>query len=76
MEEGPSAHEIDVPTYRDFRDDRVYSYFDLNANQYKKYAVILNAAYKGTFYMPGVGCEAMYDKTINAYTKGQWVTVE
>jgi uncharacterized protein YfaS (alpha-2-macroglobulin family) len=76
MEQGPSAHDLHIPTYRDYRDDRVYTYFDLNVRNYKKFAVVLNAAYKGTFYLPAVGCEAMYNKSINAYTKGQWVTVE
>ncbi|MFT3737125.1 MAG: MG2 domain-containing protein [Breznakibacter sp.] len=76
MEDGPSAYEGDVPTYRDIRDDRVYSYFDLGANQTKKMVIVLNAAYKGTFYLPGVNGEAMYDKTISALVPGKWVTVE
>jgi uncharacterized protein YfaS (alpha-2-macroglobulin family) len=76
LEEGTSAHEADVPDYRDIRDDRVYSYFNLNVNQTRKYVVLLNATYKGKFYLPQVSCEAMYDHTINAREPGEWVIVE
>lgn len=76
MEEGPSAFDGDAATYRDIRDDRVYSYFDLGANQTKKMVVVLNAAYKGSFYLPGVACDAMYDKAIGALIPGKWVIVE
>ncbi|MBK8291244.1 MAG: hypothetical protein IPK96_10190 [Flammeovirgaceae bacterium] len=37
----------DVPTYQDIRDDRVYTYFDLNANQRKTFKVLLTASYAG-----------------------------
>lgn len=46
--------------YRDFRDDRVYTYFSLAQGQTKTFVLILNAAYKGEFYQPSVWCEAMY----------------
>jgi len=76
MEEGSSAYEADRPDYRDIRDDRVYSYFNLLPNQNKRFVVVLNATYKGTFYMPQLNCEAMYDHTINAREPGSWVVVE
>jgi hypothetical protein len=53
--------------YRDFRDDRVYTYFSLAQGQSKTYVLILNAAYKGEFYQPSVWCEAMY--TPNCYSR-------
>lgn len=53
--------------YRDFRDDRVYTYFALNQGETKTFVLILNAAYKGTFYQPSVWCEAMY--TSNCYSR-------
>ena len=65
----------DVPTYQDIRDDRVYSYFDLSANERKTFKVLLNATYAGRFYLPAVQCEAMYDNTINARQPGKWVEV-
>ena len=62
-------------TYRDIRDDRVYTFFDLEPNQTVTYRVYLNAAYNGRFYLPAVSCEAMYDSRIFARQKGQWVVV-
>lgn len=64
-----------VPEYRDIRDDRVYSYFDIGSSRTKTFRVQLNAAYKGRYYMPSVNCYAMYDETINARRAGQWVEV-
>lgn len=46
--------------YRDFRDDRVNTYFSLNQGETRTYRLILTAAYKGEFYQPSVWCEAMY----------------
>ncbi len=62
-------------TYRDIRDDRVLTYFDLDRGQEVRYRVLLNAAYTGRYYLPGANCEAMYDHTVNARSKGQWVNV-
>jgi uncharacterized protein YfaS (alpha-2-macroglobulin family) len=61
-------------TYMDIRDDRILAYFDLANTLVIR--VKLHAAYKGTFYLPAVACEAMYDHSISANTTGQWVTVE
>ncbi|MCC8087845.1 MAG: hypothetical protein LIO79_01025 [Rikenellaceae bacterium] len=61
--------------YQDIRDDRVYSYFDLNANQTKTVRISLTATYAGKFYLPAVICEAMYDNSINASTSGFWCEV-
>ncbi len=46
--------------YRDFRDDRVNTFFSLGRGQTKTFVLVLNAAYKGEFYQPSVWCEAMY----------------
>lgn len=61
--------------YRDFRDDRVYTYFSLKAGETRKYYLNLTAAYRGTYYMPSVTCEAMYDNDVNARRPGGRVTV-
>ena len=65
----------DVPTYQDIRDDRVYTYFDLPTNQRKTFKVMLTASYAGTYYLPAITCEAMYDHSIYARKKGQVVEV-
>ena len=70
-----SVHATDIPTYQNIRDDRVYSYFDLNRNKTKTFRILLNAAYLGDFYLPTVYCSAMYDNKINARKPGKWVKV-
>lgn len=61
--------------YRDYRDDRVYTFFDLDTQKTLTYKVLLNAAWAGKYYLPAVSCQAMYDNTISANTIGQWVEV-
>lgn len=65
--------------YTDIKDDRVNFYFDMNRRgKYgtKTFTVLLNAAYLGTYYLPGTQAEAMYDNDYLVRNKGQWVTVE
>lgn len=77
MDEVKSAKlSTDEPRYQDIRDDRVFMYFDLEKGKKKVFRVLLHAAYLGTFYMPSVQCDAMYDNTIQARTSGRWVKVE
>jgi uncharacterized protein YfaS (alpha-2-macroglobulin family) len=61
--------------YRDIRDDRVHTYFDLAQGESKRFRIKLNASYRGRYYMPMVSAEAMYDATINARVPGAWVRV-
>ena len=63
-------------TYQDFRDDRVYSFFDLGAGQSVTITTGLTATYPGRFYLPAVSCEAMYDDTVSALVPGRWVEVK
>ena len=62
--------------YKDVRDDRVYTYYNLGTGSVKTFVVKLSAAYKGKFYLPSVESEAMYDNSINARMKGKWVLVK
>ncbi|RZL17533.1 MAG: hypothetical protein EOO89_07515, partial [Pedobacter sp.] len=62
-------------TYRDVRDDRVLTYFNLRENQSVKYKVLLNASYIGKYYLSATQCEAMYNNNISASEKGMWVQV-
>ncbi|NLX81252.1 MAG: hypothetical protein GXZ03_06795 [Proteiniphilum sp.] len=62
-------------TYRDIRDDRVLTYFNLGANETKTFRVRLQAAYKGRYYLPAVSCQAMYAPNEQARNSGMWVEV-
>jgi len=65
--------------HTNIRDDRVNFYFDLpekGKHSTKTFNVMLNASYLGTYYLPGVQAEAMYDDTFLVRTKGKWITVE
>ncbi len=61
--------------YRDIRDDRVYTFFDINNTNPLTFSVLLNATYAGKFYLSPVFAEAMYDNEIQAKTEGTWVEV-
>jgi alpha-2-macroglobulin len=61
--------------YQDIRDDRVYTYFNLMRGERKTFVVQLNAAYAGRYYLPGYYCEAMYDNSVSAMKKGQWIEI-
>lgn len=65
----------DLPEYQDIRDDRIYSFFDLPSGKSKTFYVRLNATYLGRYYLPALSVEAMYDKSLSARKKGQWVEV-
>ncbi len=65
----------DKAEYLDIRDDRVYTFFDLKKGKSKTFHVLLNASYLGRYYLPALSVEAMYDKSIQARKRGQWVEV-
>lgn len=75
LEEAEDRLLGDKPNYQDIRDDRVYTYFDLPAAQRVIYRVMLTASYAGSYYLPAVSCEAMYDRSIYSRTRGQTVDV-
>ncbi len=54
--------------YKDIRDDRVLTYFDLGRGTSKTFNVRLQAAYAGKFILPAIQCEAMYDTAAQART--------
>ena len=66
--------------FTDIKDDRVNFYFDMNRKgKYgtKTFTVMLNAAYLGTYYLPGAQAEAMYNNDdYLVRNKGRWVIVE
>ena len=74
MDLGELGVDDDVE-YQDIRDDRVHTYFSLDAGQSLTVRSLLNAAYLGSYYLPSVSVEAMYDATTYGRTAGTWVTV-
>ncbi len=75
LDEAEDRLKSDKATYQDIRDDRVYTYFDLNAGQRKTFKVMLTASFAGSYYLPAMSCEAMYDRSVYARTRGQVVEV-
>ena len=65
----------DKYTYKDIRDDRVLTYFDLRRDESKTFTVRLQATYAGNFILPAIQCEAMYDVAVQARTKAGRTTV-
>ncbi len=62
-------------TYRDVRDDRVYTYFDLKVGGNAIYELTATATYAGRFYLPAQTTECMYDHSVEASIPGRWVEV-
>lgn len=62
-------------TYRDYRDDRVYTYFGMTPRAIKTFEVRLNAAYLGKYYLPDAVVEAMYYPTVISRGTGSWISV-
>ncbi len=75
LDEAEDRLKSDKATYQDIRDDRVYTYFDLGPGQRRNFKVMLTASYAGSYYLPATSCEAMYDHSVYARTKGQVVEV-
>ncbi len=67
--------EEDQYDYRDFRDDRVHTYFSLGNGEIRRFVFLLNAAYRGEYYHPAVWCEAMYDGAYYSRIPGHTVRV-
>jgi alpha-2-macroglobulin len=61
--------------HKDFRDDRINTYFALKSSESKTFRVVLTATYLGKFEMPLIQCEAMYDYSVRAIRPGQSVSV-
>jgi uncharacterized protein YfaS (alpha-2-macroglobulin family) len=68
-------------TFRDIRDDRVLTYFNLGFNlharrgQSRTFQIRLQASYVGTFVLPAILVEAMYDTEVNGRTRAGRVVV-
>lgn len=61
--------------YQDIRDDRIYTFFTLEAGESKTFTVRATAAYAGSYYLPMIVAEAMYEPEVNAVEPGFTVEV-
>jgi len=70
-----TIHKNSSCDYKDAKDDGMYYYFSLNPKETKTFYVLLNASYKGTFYLPLAQCYPMYNEGYKAQQAGKWVKV-
>ena len=63
-------------TYRDIRDDAVYTYFDLDSWSQVTYTFNVTVAYSGNYYIPAIKAEAMYDNEIFAIKPGKVISAK
>ncbi|MEZ4772839.1 MAG: alpha-2-macroglobulin [Bacteroidia bacterium] len=56
-----------TPAYMDVRDDRLILFTDLPAKKVQKYYYMLRVVNTGTFQLPAIGAEAMYDPAYKSY---------
>ncbi len=75
MMDGEGAFKSSWMTYQDVRDDRVYTYFNINENEVLTNYVQLNATYPGRYFLAPTLSQAMYDNTITASSAGKWIEV-
>lgn len=61
--------------HTDIRDDRCNWFFDLESGKSRRFTLKLRAAYEGTYFLPSVSCNAMYDREITAGTASSTVSV-
>jgi uncharacterized protein YfaS (alpha-2-macroglobulin family) len=71
--EGEGTESGAARDYQDFRDDRIYTYFDLRGGEKRAFTFRATVTYDGKFYLPPVSVEAMYDPTISARVPGKWL---
>lgn len=70
-----TASNGDEFTYQDFRDDKVYTFFDIGDKAYARYSFRVKAILKGSFHMPPITVENMYRGEVNANTASERVVV-
>ena len=55
--------------FQDFKDDKVYTYFNLSKNKGRSYQFRAKANLTGDYYLPAVRCENMYKGDVYAFSK-------
>ncbi len=69
--EGVSPSQYD---WKDIRDTHVYTYFSLKPSETKTFRYTATVVYGGSYYVPAVRLEAMYDGEIASVVPGAFVT--
>ena len=59
--------------YQDIKDTAVYTYFSLDGRRTKTFTFSATVAYSGSYYVPAVSAEAMYDNSYSALIPGKYV---
>lgn len=62
--------------YKDIRDSRVDWFFGLGAGESKTFYIRLQASYVGNYFLPSVGCTAMYDPSVASYSESSLTKVK
>jgi hypothetical protein len=75
MDDTEAASKNSIFDYQDIRDDKIMTYFGLKPNESKTFRFSLNAAYAGSYYLPGINIEAMYDNAVFSRKKGSYIKV-
>ena len=70
------AKTLEALDFIDYKDDRVNIFFGINSGAHKKFIVLLNAAYKGRYFLPATQCNDMYNNNVTATSSGGWVNVD
>ncbi|MCR5696566.1 MAG: hypothetical protein K6G73_06285 [Marinilabiliaceae bacterium] len=68
------ASGSDEVSYQDVRDDRIYTYVDkLNAASAFTATIDISATYEGSYYVPAITAEAMYDNKVFGCTSSSHI---
>ena len=59
--------------YQDIRDTAIYTYFSLSGRKEKTFQFSATVAYDGSYAVPAISAEAMYDNSYSALKPGVYV---
>lgn len=69
----PPAPPPPLFDYQDVRDDRVLTYFSMNAKEPKVFKIYVTKTYEGNFFLPATTVSAMYEQRFQALVPGRWL---
>ncbi len=62
-------------TYRDYRDNKAFTFFDLHPGERKTFKFRVNATFSGEFYFPPITCSQMYNALVTARTESKTIKI-